>query len=531
MAVCIKDCIQNMNLVIGCTIGCSYCYARNNVRRFHMIDDFEKPEFFPNKLRLMEKKRPQNFLLTGMSDFSHWKTEWREQIFDKMTENPQHQYLFLTKRPEDIVFSTTLENAWFGVSVTSSKEKNRIRTLREHIHGGHYHVTFEPMFDEVGMVDLTGIEWIVIGTETGHRKGKAVSKPEWVWNLTHQAHALGIPVIYERRSATYHGRGTDGTRISHGFLPGIGGTKDMAEVKESGILIQDAETKNIMTKSTLPVGGYSVNPYVGCTHGCKYCYASFMKRFTGHTEPWGTFLDVKHWPAIKNPQKYKGQCVVIGSVTDGYLPQEAQFQNTRKLLEQLRGSEAEILICTKSDLVIRDIDLLKKLGKVTVAWSINTLDEGFKNDMDDAVSIKRRLEAMKQIYDAGIRTVCFIAPVFPGITDFEAIFHQVRNQCDLIWLENLNLRGGFKKDIMDYICKKYPDLVPLYDAIYNKGDRSYFRGLEDQAERLAQENSCPFVDNELPYGRAEPGHPVIVNYFYHEEVRGSENTGRRNPKK
>ena len=305
----------------------------------------------------------------------------------------------------------------------------------------------------------------------------------------------------------------------------------MTEVKESSILIQDVETKNIMTKSALPVGGYSVNPYVGCTHGCKYCYASFMKRFTGHTEPWGTFLDVKHWPAIKNPQKYKGQRVVIGSVTDGYLPQEAQFQNTRKLLEQLRGSEAEILICTKSDLVIRDIDLLKKLGKVTVSWSINTLDEGFKNDMDNAVSIKRRLDAMKQVYDAGIRTVCFIAPVFPGITDFEAIFHQVRNQCDLIWLENLNLRGGFKKDILDYIRKKYPDLVPLYDVIYNKGDRSYFCGLEDQAERLAKEYSCPFVDNELPYGRAEPGQPVIVDYFYHEEVRGSENTGRRNPKK
>ena len=138
MAVCIKDCIQNMNLVIGCTIGCSYCYARNNVRRFHMIDDFEKPEFFPNKLRLMEKKRPQNFLLTGMSDFAHWNPEWRNQIFSKMAENPQHQYLFLTKRPEDIVFSTTLENAWFGVTVTSSKEKDRIQALREHIHGGHY---------------------------------------------------------------------------------------------------------------------------------------------------------------------------------------------------------------------------------------------------------------------------------------------------------------------------------------------------------------------------------------------------------
>ena len=97
-----------------------------------------------------------------------------------------------------------------------------------------------------------------------------------------------------------------------------------------------------------------------------------MKRFTGHTEEWGTFLDVKHWPEIKNPKKYAGQRVVIGSVTDGYNPQEEQFGNTRKLLEQLIGSDADILICTKSDLVVRDIDLLKKLGRVTVSWSINT---------------------------------------------------------------------------------------------------------------------------------------------------------------
>lgn len=148
-----------------------------------------------------------------------------------------------------------------------------------------------------------------------------------------------------------------------------------------------------MTKSSLPVGGYSVNPYVGCTHACKYCYASFMKRFTGHKEEWGTFLDVKHWPEIKNPKKYAGQRVVIGSVTDGYNPQEEQFGNTRKLLEQLIGSDADILICTKSDLVVRDIDLLKKLGRVTVSWSINTLDENFKNDMDSASSIEHRVPA------------------------------------------------------------------------------------------------------------------------------------------
>lgn len=299
------------------------------------------------------------------------------------------------------------------------------------------------------------------------------------------------------------------------------------KITGNNILIREVEAKNIMTKSTLPVGGYSVNPYVGCSHGCKYCYASFMKRFTGHTEPWGTFLDVKRWPEIKNPQKYKGQRVVIGSVTDGYNPQEEQFGNTRRILEQLKGSGAEILICTKSDLVIRDLDLLKTMGKVTVSWSINTLDEQFRTDMDHAVSIERRFAAMKQVYDAGIRTVCFISPVFPGITDFEAIFEKVRNQCDLVWLENLNLRGGFKKGIMDYIKEKYPTLIPLYDSIYNKKDRSYFQMLERKAEHLAKENNCLFVDNELPYGRAEKGHPVIVDYFYHEEVKGSENTGRR----
>ena len=142
MSVCIKDNIQNMNLVIGCTVGCSYCYARNNVKRYHMIDDFSKPEFFPNKLRLMEKKRPQNFLLTGMSDLAGWQPEWRDKVFAKIRENPQHQFLFLSKRPDLLDFETDLENAWFGVTVTRKSELWRIDTLKANIRAKHYHVTF-----------------------------------------------------------------------------------------------------------------------------------------------------------------------------------------------------------------------------------------------------------------------------------------------------------------------------------------------------------------------------------------------------
>ena len=302
-------------------------------------------------------------------------------------------------------------------------------------------------------------------------------------------------------------------------------------MEQSEIKVNHIETKSVMTKSNTPIGGYSVNPYVGCPHACKYCYASFMKRFTGHTEDWGTFMDVKDWPEIKNPKKYAGQKVIIGTVTDGYNPLEETYKNTRRLLEELKDSGADILICTKSDLVLRDLDLLKEINensRLTVSWSINTLDEEFKDDMDAAVSIERRLAAMKEVYAAGIRTICFISPVFPGITDREAIIDRTKDQCDLVWLENLNLRGGFKADIMKYISDKHPDLVPLYDEIYNKKNRSYFEALEKKAEELAKKYDCRFVDNETPYERVEKGHPTIVDYFYHEEVRGTANSGKRN---
>ena len=285
-------------------------------------------------------------------------------------------------------------------------------------------------------------------------------------------------------------------------------------MEQPKIKVNHIETKSVMTKSNTPIGGYSVNPYVGCPHACKYCYASFMKRFTGHTEEWGTFMDVKDWPEIKNPKKYAGQKVIIGTVTDGYNPLEETYKNTRRLLEELKDSGADILICTKSDLVLRDLDLLKEINensRLTVSWSINTLDEEFKDDMDAAVSIERRLAAMKEVYAAGIRTICFISPVFPGITDIEAIIDRTKDQCDLVWLENLNLRGGFKADIMN-----------------NKKNRSYFEALEKKAEELAKKYDCRFVDNETPYERVEKGHPTIVDYFYHEEVRGTANSGKRN---
>ena len=80
------------------------------------------------------------------------------------------------------------------------------------------------------------------------------------------------------------------------------------------MVIKEIAVKDIMTKTNLPVSDFAVNPYVGCAHACKYCYASFMKRFTNHPEPWGEFVDIKSWPEINRPGKYVGKEAFFCSV-------------------------------------------------------------------------------------------------------------------------------------------------------------------------------------------------------------------------
>lgn len=286
-------------------------------------------------------------------------------------------------------------------------------------------------------------------------------------------------------------------------------------------VIREIKVRNILTKSDLPVCDYSVNPYVGCTHACRYCYASFMKRFTGHTEPWGAFLDVKYWGKIPHPEKYDGKELFIGSVTDPYLPQEEKFCRTRTLLEELQASGVRLSIATKSDLVLRDLDLIKTFKDARVSWSVNTLDEDFRKDMDNAASIERRLDAMKIFHDAGVRTTCFISPIFPGITDVKAIIERVKGQCNLIWLENLNLRGSFKGAILDYIREKQPELTGLYEEIYIKGELGYWQKLDREVKAYAAENGLDYVTNNDSMKRPFEAPPVIVNFFYHEKIRKS----------
>lgn len=210
--------------------------------------------------------------------------------------------------------------------------------------------------------------------------------------------------------------------------------------------------------------------------------------------------------------------MILGSVTDCYNYLEKKYERTREFLKQMAGSGINLIITTKSDLVLRDLDLIKTYNDPLVSLSLNTLDEEFKNDMDKAVSIKRRIEALKILHKNNIRTTCFISPIFPEITNVFDIIEEVKDYTDYIWLENLNLRGSYKPKILNYIKEKYPDLVDLYDNIYNKNDNSYWEDLNNKVSDYANKFGFMYVEDKEPFLINKTDKPIIINYFYHEKI-------------
>ena len=178
-------------------------------------------------------------------------------------------------------------------------------------------------------------------------------------------------------------------------------------------------------------------------------------------------------------------------------------------------------VATKSDLVVRDIDLLKKFSSVRVSFSINTLDEAFREEMDSAPNIERRFAAMKALHDEGIRTTCFISPIFPAVSDVKGIILRAKGICNLVWLENLNLRGSFKGAIISWVNEHHPELAGLYRAIYSHGDLSYWENLNEELKVFAESLGLEYLRNDDSMRRGFDEPPVVVNYFYHELVRKS----------
>lgn len=259
--------------------------------------------------------------------------------------------------------------------------------------------------------------------------------------------------------------------------------------------IKEIKAKSIIVKSGLPDSDFVINPYIGCMHGCIYCYARFMKRFTNHHEPWGKFLDVKiNAPDLipKETNKYKNKSIIISSVTDAYQPMERKYKLMRGILKNLLSLQPDLCIMTKSDLIIRDIDLLKKFKRCAAGVSLSFFDENIRKEVEPAASsVARRMNAVKELKKAGISTFIFISPMFPEVSDWKRIINETKNFVDEFWFENLNVRATNWQDIKKWLKNNHSGLLKKYEKIYFTKN-NYWNEIEQEIESFCKDNKLNF---------------------------------------
>ncbi len=203
------------------------------------------------------------------------------------------------------------------------------------------------------------------------------------------------------------------------------------------MIVREVRPKSILSVSK--VYHYVINPYTGCQHACSYCYARFMKRVTGHKEPWGEFVDVKVNTAdllrVEIGRKRKARVWVSG-VCDPYQPLEARYELTRQCLEILAANQWPAVIQTRSPLVLRDRDVLQGAPGFEVGFSVTTADDGIRELFEpQAPPIGDRLRALGELHDAGIRTYAMIAPMLPGA---EGLGQLLAGKVDYVLMDRMN---------------------------------------------------------------------------------------------
>jgi len=214
------------------------------------------------------------------------------------------------------------------------------------------------------------------------------------------------------------------------------------------MIITEKAARSILSPSQ--VFAYALNPYTGCQHACSYCYARFMKRYTGHLEPWGEFVDVK----INAPQllrseivrKHPGRVWVSG-VCDPYQPVETKYTLTRQCLEILFEHRWPVTIQTRSPLVLRDLPLLRQAADLEVGMTITTADDAIRRLFEPhAPTIQSRVDALEKLHQAGIRTFAMIAPILPGTEDLPDL---LTGSVDHVILDRMNYHYA------DWVYRKY----------------------------------------------------------------------------
>jgi len=219
-------CDITWNSVWGCLNNCKYCYARKISKRFWnqmYRNEFNyyykkhpgwvwtrdqlgglwnfKPTFLESQFDKKFPKKPQKIFVGSMSEIAHWKKEWIEKVIEKTKEYPQHAFQFLTRNPEIYSKYEFPKNCWLGITITKENDfYNDIWALVKFLEINYKdnnikYISFEPLLSKIYSYKyLKHFDWVIVGTETGNRKGKVIPKKEWIENIVDYCRDNNIPV-------------------------------------------------------------------------------------------------------------------------------------------------------------------------------------------------------------------------------------------------------------------------------------------------------------------------------------------------
>lgn len=261
--------------------------------------------------------------------------------------------------------------------------------------------------------------------------------------------------------------------------------------------IAQIKCKSLLVDSGL--ADYAVNCYRGCGHGCRYCYARYIRRFSGHKEPWGEFVDVRinarEVLEKEVKRKPKGR-VFISSVCDGWQPLEEKYRLSRACVQILLEAGFEVTILTKSAFFLQDLDILEH-PRVSIGATLTTLDEDLRRLFEPGSSpTLQRIKALKAADKKGITVWVFLGPFLPEISDteenLEALMKAIaRLRLDHIYLDKLNPRPDIWPSVREVLEEHFPHLVDYYKKIFfhRPTYKAYTKRLGQAARLIAQKHN------------------------------------------
>jgi len=183
----IEWCDYTWNPVVGCKTGCPHCYARRINDRFHIIDKWDEPEFFPNRIEQPGLvNRPSKIFVVSMGDlFGDWiKSTWIHHIIESTFMYPQHEYMFLTKYPQRYRGFSFPSNCWLGATVETKHGQLRLDYLELYDNSQvKKYISAEPLLGDFNGVNLSFLDLVIVGAMTG--PGAIKPQSEWINSIKH----------------------------------------------------------------------------------------------------------------------------------------------------------------------------------------------------------------------------------------------------------------------------------------------------------------------------------------------------------